>query len=190
MKNKPLTALGTCCLVTTLLIVGLSSSLSVNSKCLLYVENYRLSDNGYLLDAYSPSCLALLNIAIISLCLLLVVGLIHYYFDRKHLMMRRPVIGIMAIGATAWAAVMIITSAVMSAGLSKTCYAIQTSGFSCTNVFQSGFNVDGAGVVPKNLSAASAAIGSAWFTAVCWAIYAGYQWFIYRQAAKQFWVSL
>ncbi|KAI8908421.1 hypothetical protein EDD86DRAFT_207621 [Gorgonomyces haynaldii] len=180
---------------TCVMLGGVSSQLQFggDNNCLLYVENYHKPDpnaGGYVFDAYSPSCLATLNIGGIGLSLMFLAIGVRYYYYHKQVTMSQQLIQLLAICASVWTFISFVIAAVLSAGLNQTCHEFEKSGYSCADVFRSGFSVNSKPGGPKSLAGASSGVGAAWAISIFWGLYCAYEWYAFRTQSQQWWSSL
>ena len=164
-----------------------------DSYCLLFVENYHHPDPSrvdYTFDAYSNSCLAALNIGGIGLCLSLLLLAARLYAHQKNIMISKQAIQILATSAAVWALVNLIMASIMSSGLRQTCSEFEKSHQTCEHVFKAGFSVNAQTGASKSLGMASSAVGACWVLFLTLAAYSAIEWYNYRRANLQWWVSV
>ncbi|KAJ3323245.1 hypothetical protein HDV06_002012 [Boothiomyces sp. JEL0866] len=159
--------------------------------CLLFVENYHIAESisgkPWVFDAYSPSCSASVSIGSIGILLLIAITASRmYYLLRSEEPARNVILGL-AIIATVWTFISLIMAIVVAAGVSQTCSQFEKAG-SCGSILAQGFFVDTMNqIYPKNLTTINAVVGAGWVDFILWGLYAGYEWYKYRNSSLKWW---
>lgn len=92
-----------------------------------------------------------------------------------------------AIIATVWTFISLIMAIVVATGVSQTCSEFEKAG-TCDSILAQGFFVDTMNkIYPKNLTTIRAVVGAGWVNLILWGLYAGYEWYKYRNSSLKWW---
>ncbi|KAI8918543.1 hypothetical protein DFJ77DRAFT_455984 [Powellomyces hirtus] len=159
--------------------------------CLLFVDDYRGQDGSWTFQASSPACGIVIGIGALGLILAFLLGGCALYFLVTGQARAKRVIQAFALVATMFVLVMLVAASVTTAGVNKTCTAIESGAAdkSCENTFNKGFYaVDGSNELEaKNLGTVRAAVSAGWLLVLGWGGYAAAEWWNWRVASQRWW---
>ncbi|KAJ3000592.1 hypothetical protein HKX48_003212 [Thoreauomyces humboldtii] len=161
--------------------------------CLLFVAEEENAADQKVFESVSPACGITIGVGSLGLLLSALLCGFAMYFLLTNQPRAKRVIQSFALVGTLFTLVMLVGASLASAGLHKTCEALETASpdtSSCAAIFTRGFySVQADKQVPegKKLSTVDAAVTVGWLSVLSWGAYSAFEWYQWRVASQRWW---